>query len=189
MNKRIKLKKGIWHKDCDCRCNNFRCILRGNAFGVFVCNKCNIFRNGEADKIKNILDNYSNQLDEKIDVYTYREEALKRKYKSEIIDPIVEAMKNHNYRKIMKEIYIQGVEIGDLDFKFIKEQIEAKGFKIIEFNFYPVCPKESREYEQTNNFLFVKAHYRYRYNVFMEIERKDVIIYDYCKQKNITYLV
>ena len=49
------------------------------------CKKCyKILSNNEADKIKNILDNYSNQLDEKIEVYTYREEALKRKYKSEI---------------------------------------------------------------------------------------------------------
>ena len=188
MNKRMKIKKGIWHKDCDCRCNNFIKILRGNGIAVLNCKGCNILKNNGIEKPKNIIMNWLDQDEEQIG-YTYREEYLKEKYKKEIVNPIVESMKNFNYKKIIKSMYVPGINVGDIDIKFIKEQIDAKGFKIIEFNFYPVCPKESREYEQTNNFLFVKAHYRYRYNVFMEIERKDVIIYDYCKQKNITYLV
>ena len=42
MNKRIKIKKGIWHKECDCRCDNFIRILRGSALSIFSCKNCNL---------------------------------------------------------------------------------------------------------------------------------------------------
>ena len=49
---------------------------------------------------KNIIMNWLDQDEEQIG-YTYREEYLKEKYKKEIVNPIVESMKNFNYKKII----------------------------------------------------------------------------------------
>lgn len=107
MNKRIKIKKGIWHKECDCRCNNFRRILRGNALSVFGCKNCNLG-----------IDE-----DEEIQEYTYREEAIKTMYKERVVKPIINAMKNHNYRNIILPICVPGVKIKDIDAEFIIRQL------------------------------------------------------------------
>ena len=90
MNKRIKIKKGIWHKECDCRCNNFRRILRGNALSVFGCKNCNL----GIEKVRNVILTMLDE-DEEIQEYTYREEAIKTMYKERVVNPIINAMKNH----------------------------------------------------------------------------------------------
>ena len=168
MNKRVKIKKGIWHKECDCRCNNFRRILRGSALSVFSCKNCNL----GIEKVRNVIMTILDELDEdeEIQEYTYREEAIKTMYKERVVNPIINAMKNHNYRKIILPIYVPGVKIKDIDIEFIKRQIEAKGLEIIKFELSPI-------------------EYRYTYNMVIEIKRKDVTIYDHHKQNNIIYLI
>lgn len=52
MNKRIKLKKGITHKSCDCRCENFRLILEIGLITNNICERCNLKRE---DKIATLL--------------------------------------------------------------------------------------------------------------------------------------
>lgn len=165
MNKRIKIKKGIWHKECDCRCNNFRRILKGSALSVFGCKNCNL----GIEKVRNVIMMMLDE-DEKIQEYTYREEAIKTMYKERVVKPIINAMKNHNYRNIILPICVPGVKIKDIDAEFIKRQIEAKGLEIIKFELFPI-------------------EYRYTYNMVIEIKRKDVTIYDHHKQNNIVLLL
>ena len=168
MNKRVKIKKGIWHKECDCRCNNFRRILRGSALSVFSCKNCNL----GIEKVRNVIMTILDELDEdeEIQEYTYREEAIKTMYKERVVKPIINAMKNHNYRNIILPICVPGVKTKDIDAKFIKRQIEAKGLEIIKFELFPI-------------------EYRYTYNMVIEIKRKDVTIYYHHKQNNIIYLI
>ena len=168
MNKRVKIKKGIWHKECDCRCNNFRRILRGSALSVFSCKNCNL----GIEKVRNVIMTILDELDEdeEIQEYTYREEAIKTMYKERVVNPIINAMKNHNYRKIILPIYVPGVKIKDIDIEFMKRQIEAKKLEIIKFELSSI-------------------QYRYTYNMVIEIKRKDVTIYDHHKQNNIIYLI
>lgn len=168
MNKRVKIKKGIWHKECDCRCNNFRRILRGSALSVFSCKNCNL----GIEKVRNVIMTILDELDEdeEIQKYTYREEAIKTMYKERVVNPIINAMKNHNYRKIILPIYVPGVKIKDIDIEFIKRQIEAKKLEIIKFELSSI-------------------QYRYTYNMVIEIKRKDVTIYDYHKQNNTIHLI
>lgn len=167
MNKRIKIKRGIWHKECDCRCENFIRILRGNGLSVFNCKNCNL----GVEKVKNIIMNCLDEDEyEEIKEYTYREEAIKTICKERAVKPIINAMKNHNYRKIILPICVPGVEIKDLDAEFIKRQIEAKGLEIINFDLFQI-------------------EHRYTYNMIIEIKRKGVIIYDHHKQKNIVLLL
>lgn len=168
MNKRIKIKKGIWHKECDCRCNNFRRILRGSALSVFSCKNCNL----GIEKVRNVIMTILDELDEdeEIQKYTYREEAIKTMYKERVVNPIINAMKNHNYRKIILPIYVPGVKIKDIDIEFIKRQIEAKKLEIIKFELSSI-------------------QYRYTYNMVIEIKRKDVTIYDHHKQNNTIHLI
>ena len=52
MNKRIKLKKGITHKSCDCRCENFRLILEKGLKTNKICERRNLKRE---DKIQDLL--------------------------------------------------------------------------------------------------------------------------------------
>ncbi|MGQ4525707.1 hypothetical protein ACSSOE_10925 [Intestinibacter bartlettii] len=165
MNKRIKIKKGIWHKECDCRCDNFIRILRGSALLVFNCKNCNL----RPERVRNVILTMLDE-DEEIQEYTYREEAIKTMYKERVVNPIINAMKNHNYRKIILPIYVPGVKIKDIDIEFIKRQIEAKGLEIIKFELFQI-------------------EYRYTYNMVVEIKRKDVTIYDHHKQNNIIYLI
>lgn len=101
MNKRIKIKKGIWHKECDCRCDNFIRILRGSALLVFNCKNCNL----RPERVRNVILTMLDE-DEEIQEYTYREEAIKTMYKERVVNPIINAMKNHNYRKIILPIYV-----------------------------------------------------------------------------------
>lgn len=168
MNKRVKIKKGIWHKECDCRCNNFRRILRGSALSVFSCKNCNL----GIEKVRNVIMTILDELDEdeEIQKYTYREEAIKTMYKERVVNPIINAMKNHNYRKIILPIYVPGVKIKDIDIEFIKRQIEAKKLEIIKFELSSI-------------------QYRYTYNMVIEIKRKDVTIYDHHKQNNTIHLI
>ena len=105
MNKRIKIKKGIWHKECDCRCDNFIRILRGSALLVFNCKNCNL----RPERVRNVILTMLDE-DEEIQEYTYREEAIKTMYKERVVNPIINAMKNHNYRKIILPIYVPGVK-------------------------------------------------------------------------------
>ena len=108
--------------------------------------------------------------DEEIQEYTYREEAIKTMYKERVVNPIINAMKNHNYRKIILPIYVPGVKIKDIDIEFMKRQIEAKKLEIIKFELSSI-------------------QYRYTYNVVIEIKRKDVTIYDHHKQNNTIHLI
>ena len=66
MNKRIKIKKGIWHKECDCRCDNFIRILRGSALLVFNCKNCNL----RPERVRNVILTMLDE-DEEIQEYTY----------------------------------------------------------------------------------------------------------------------
>lgn len=102
--------------------------------------------------------------------YTYREEAIKTMYKERVVNPIINAMKNHNYRKIILPIYVPGVKIKDIDIEFMKRQIEAKKLEIIKFELSSI-------------------QYRYTYNMVIEIKRKDVTIYDHHKQNNTIHLI
>lgn len=67
MNKRVKIKKGIWHKECDCRCNNFRRILRGSALSVFSCKNCNL----GIEKVRNVITTMLDE-DKKYKVYHFK---------------------------------------------------------------------------------------------------------------------
>ena len=146
MNKRIKIKKGIWHKECDCRCDNFIRILRGSALLVFNCKNCNL----RPERVRNVI--------------------LTMLDKERVVNPIINAMKNHNYRKIILPIYVPGVKIKDIDIEFMKRQIEAKKLEIIKFELSSI-------------------QYRYTYNMVIEIKRKDVTIYDHHKQNNTIHLI
>ena len=149
MNKRIKIKKGIWHKESDCRCDNFIRILRGSALLVFNCKNCNL----RPERVRNVILTMLDE-DEEIQEYTYREEAIKTMYKERVVNPIINAMKNHNYRKIILPIYVPGVKIKDIDIEFMKRQIEAKKLEIIKFELSSI-------------------QYRYTYNMVIEIKRKE----------------
>lgn len=52
MNKRIKLKKGITHKSCDCRCLNFLLALDLTLITNNMCIRCKL---KNESKIQNLL--------------------------------------------------------------------------------------------------------------------------------------
>lgn len=127
MNKRIKLKKGILHKKCDCRCDNFLIILDRALDTNNCCHRCNLKNESRIlDLLKRNreLKDFTSVIFDKESIYKYR-----------LGDKIINEIKKYTADRETPTSYstefYYPFNVEDL-YTYIKRHLKKEGLEVVE---------------------------------------------------------